>query len=705
MKKHYLLILLTFFTLLGTVMQAQSFTPGNIVIARMGDGTPNTGKTMSLFLDEYTPNGALVQSVPLPATNNGSNLAISHVPASGESWSGPYLTRSANKQFVTLIGYKAPAGSDQGGGINNTFDRVIANIKYDGTVNTSTSIPLSSVDHTFSWSAVTDDGTRFWSSHNSGLGGIRYSVLGQSTATEITSGSSGTVASLNIVDGQLYPIVAYTPTTISGGLPTTGPQSYTLFPGISISFSANSAQVFYADLNPFIPGIDVLYMVRSNSNALRKYSLDPATNSWVLNGTIGTSTDKFRGITGIVNGSAVKLFFVWKVNDSSPDAGEIGTLSDNTGYTLTPGSFTGTPSTLISPSTNTFFRGIALAPEAPPPCPSPAVTVDYITPTTASFSWAGISTAGSYQYAITTSSTPPANGTTINANNYVASGLNPNTSYYFHLRTFCVAGNFSSWITVPFFTKCYSPTQINVSNITNSSASISWPNNPGVSGYQYAVTTLSTAPNAGTFTASATATAGSLSGGTLYYVYVRAKCGNEFSEWVKTSFTTECFKPQGLVATVETTKDAATIRWNGINGIGARYEYALMNSENYIDGSMWTTADTTLHFTNLNSGTKYYLHIRANCSIRKSDWTIIPFTINGVNAFPNPVNTTLQVEIYGPVTGKGTVKIFDASGKLIRQKPYTGSSISFGVEGLGAGIYIVKYQDGAHIYTRQILKQ
>src|SRR5262245_51312858 len=51
-----------------------SFTPCNLVVYRVGTGSGsllNSGN--AVFLDEYTPAGTLVQSIPLPATASGSN--------------------------------------------------------------------------------------------------------------------------------------------------------------------------------------------------------------------------------------------------------------------------------------------------------------------------------------------------------------------------------------------------------------------------------------------------------------------------------------------------------------------------------------------------------------------------------------------------------------------------------------------------------
>src|SRR3954471_6558150 len=82
---------------------AAAFTPGNLVIYRVGDGASaliNTGNPV--FLDEYTPAGSLVQSLPMPSA------ASPRLIASGTSTSEGLLTRSTDGNYVVLTGYNAP---------------------------------------------------------------------------------------------------------------------------------------------------------------------------------------------------------------------------------------------------------------------------------------------------------------------------------------------------------------------------------------------------------------------------------------------------------------------------------------------------------------------------------------------------------------------------------------------------------------------
>ncbi len=56
---------------------AASFTPGDVVVYRVGTGTGGlSGSAFPVFLNEYEPSGKLVESVALPAETNLPNKAL-----------------------------------------------------------------------------------------------------------------------------------------------------------------------------------------------------------------------------------------------------------------------------------------------------------------------------------------------------------------------------------------------------------------------------------------------------------------------------------------------------------------------------------------------------------------------------------------------------------------------------------------------------
>ena len=87
---------------------------------------------------------------------------------------------------------------------------------------------------------------------------------------------------------------------------------------------------------------------------------------------------------------------------------------------------------------------------------------------------------------------------------------------------------------------CIDPTDLTVSNITTTTASVSWTANSGESAWEYQVVESGVAPNAtGDATSDNPLALTDLTDNTTYDVYVRANCDADgTSEWVTVSFTT-----------------------------------------------------------------------------------------------------------------------------------------------------------------------
>lgn len=93
---------------------------------------------------------------------------------------------------------------------------------------------------------------------------------------------------------------------------------------------------------------------------------------------------------------------------------------------------------------------------APPPaCSAPsAPVVSNVTGTTANLSWTAAipAPANGYEWAVTTSATPPASGTNTTSTTASASSLTPSTTYYLHVRSDCSGSGYSTWVTSSSFT-------------------------------------------------------------------------------------------------------------------------------------------------------------------------------------------------------------------------------------------------------------
>lgn len=348
---------------------AAPFTPGNIVIARVGEGGTVTlsSAAAAVFLDEYTPAGVFVQSVAMPTAVSGNNRAFA---VSGSSNSELALARTVNKQGLVLAGYGTTPGTLAVAATDaaNTV-RVVGLVGADGSVNTTTSLG-SAFSGSNVRSVASVDGTSFYVAGNAAAGspaGLHYITLGGFNPTQLNTAAPTNLRVVNIVDGNLY--VSSSSGTAIGisqvgtGLPTTAGQTITMLPGAPGSVGASGQSpygFFFADLSTTVAGVDVVYVVDSRSGGapgggIQKWSL--AGGTWVLNGTIGNSTaSQLTGIEGSVTGSAVALFATSGTN--------LFALTDNTGYNVAP-TLTTLPGAIATAAANTVFRGVAFAPVGP----------------------------------------------------------------------------------------------------------------------------------------------------------------------------------------------------------------------------------------------------------------------------------------------------------------------------------------------------
>src|SRR5262245_21110772 len=117
-----------------------AFTPGDVVIYRVGDGASalvNTG--VAVFLDEYSPSGTLVQSVAMPTTASGTQKQLI---SGGTATAEGLMTRSADGNYLVMMGYARDLGGT--GSLASTSPatvaRVVGRVFADGTIDTSTAL-------------------------------------------------------------------------------------------------------------------------------------------------------------------------------------------------------------------------------------------------------------------------------------------------------------------------------------------------------------------------------------------------------------------------------------------------------------------------------------------------------------------------------------------------------------------------------------
>lgn len=323
-----------------------AFVPGNVAVYRIGNGTQTLSSNgNSVFVDEYTPSGNLVQSIALPDAGAGTKL-IAHGLLTSEGM----FSRASDGQSLVLPGYDSALGS-----LDSSAGRRTAGlIGVDGAVDLSTTGTFSNNGN---FRSAFRHGDNIYTVGGASAIGVMLTTKGATTGgTKISS--TGSLRSVAVFDGQLYVSTGVGSVrlgTIGNGVPTTGSQATTNLPGFPTSGSLY--QFFFADLSSTVAGVDTLYVAddAANGGEIQKYSL--SGGAWSACGTISAAA--VRGLTGSVSGSTVTLFGATGGNSTS-GGGSLYTFTDTTGYNA---SVSGTASTIATAAAKTVFRGVALAPD------------------------------------------------------------------------------------------------------------------------------------------------------------------------------------------------------------------------------------------------------------------------------------------------------------------------------------------------------
>jgi hypothetical protein len=343
----------------SSTTHAAPFTPGNVVVYRLGDGSGAlTSAATPVFLDEYSVSGTsatLVQSVALPTTSVGTNRRIA---ASGTATSDGMLTRSADGRYLLATGYDAAVAAASVVGASSTaVPRVVGRIYADATIDSSTALTDAASGVNFR-GAASLDGSGFWVVGGTGTA-VRYATPGATASTQLFSPPT-VFRSVNIFGGQLY-VSTSTGTvrlgTVGSGTPTTAGQPLATLPGIATLAGAYT-QFFFSDLDTGVPGVDTLYIAdeTASTGVITKYSL--VSGTWMSNGTVSVGTgNSFIGLTGKTVGSSVTLF---ATRTTSAPGSELMSIVDANGYNA---AFSASSSVVATAATNTALRGVAMAPQ------------------------------------------------------------------------------------------------------------------------------------------------------------------------------------------------------------------------------------------------------------------------------------------------------------------------------------------------------
>jgi hypothetical protein len=339
------------------------FTAGNLLVERLGDGsTALSGSAAPVNVLEVTTSGSLAQTLSSEFT--GANLQTD----SGSATSNGYFGTGGGR-YLAVPGHNAAVGTASVAGLNNkvaqiidaTTGAVVSRVTFP-TGGPSGTPPSPYSGNNFRSIIPTGSNTFYTGGTSSGspvTGGIWYydgSDFAQVSTTVINA------RNVEIYGNQLFFSTGSGTNgiyAVGTGLPTSGPQTATLVPGLTaptpygfVMFDTNSDNV-----------LDLAYVASdqlTTGGGLKKYTFDGATwiNQWSLlnnpNGTLSEITAGgfvgIRGLAGTFSNGAATLF---ATTTETSNNRLISIIDAGT----TPTTFT----TLQSAGANYVFRGVDVA--------------------------------------------------------------------------------------------------------------------------------------------------------------------------------------------------------------------------------------------------------------------------------------------------------------------------------------------------------
>ena len=419
-------------------------------------------------------------------------------------------------------------------------------------------------------------------------------------------------------------------------------------------------------------------IIMSNATSATNYTVNMLAGTQTMSATIANEPNTLK-----------KLVFVW-VNDFS-DGNQPGAIIDN--------------------------LSIVEAGNIPEPCDAPtALTANNITETSAEVSWNGTATG----YAVRLNGGTPE---IVTATSKTFTGLTAGTAYTVEVRAVCESSN-SAVVSTSFTTTeaqvdpCDAPTALTASNITQTSAEVSW--NGTASSYEVRL-------NGGTpETVTATSkTFTGLTAGTAYTVEVRAVCASSQSAWVSTSFTTQ--NESGItaptvntLAATEVTHEAATL--NGTITAGSEAITAQGFMYKASSAADWTTVaatGTTLTATvnNLTAETAYEYKAFATTASGTVEGEVINFTTLAASGladaesgaikamiYPNPAKDKAILSLTG-LTANAKIIVSDLHGRIIQTEDLQAGTETYelNTSNYASGVYYIRILCGNNSNTQKLI--
>ncbi len=353
-----------------------------------------------------------------------------------------------------------------------------------------------------------------------------------------------------------------------------------------------------------------------------------------------------------------------------------------------------------------------------PTCVEPSLlTVSAIGQTTATIGWTAPTSApaNGYQVYYSTSNTAPTSSTVLNATNSVSStttsalvsGLSPNTTYYFWVRSNCgpATTNVSTWTFGQSFNTLCSSTTLPYSMNFDSATTPGLPN---------CITSQNAGAGNNWVTAAAPTSPAGFTGNVMLYSYNTANAANAwfFTQGVNlTAGTTyyisykygnnSTFYKENLKVAVGTGADAASM-----TTVIADYVDIQDNTVHNILNMTFTPATTGVYYLGFNAysiADQYYLYVDdvQITSTQVMATSEIAANAKEVKVYPNPFTDIVNISDINDVKN---VTVVDMAGRVVKTINNPVRELQLG--DLKSGMYILKidYKNGTNKSVKAIKK-
>ncbi|KGO78650.1 hypothetical protein Q763_17395 [Flavobacterium beibuense F44-8] len=294
--------------------------------------------------------------------------------------------------------------------------------------------------------------------------------------------------------------------------------------------------------------------------------------------------------------------------------------------------------------------------------------------------------------------------------------LDANTEYHVYVRAVCGEDFTSEWEGQQAFVTleeavCATPSAIEISEITVSTAMVSWTENGeatqwevlyGPAGFNIETEGTSVAVND-----VAEVTLEELDANTEYHVYVRAVCGEDFtSEWegqqafVTLEDTMECEDPSSVSVT-DITSSTAMVSWTE-NGTATQWEvlYGEQGFNPETEGMSVTVNDVAeVMLEELTGNTTYDVYVRAVCDEEMtSSWEgpevfttqllgLNDNVIKGFVLYPNPTTGIVRISAQDIIEN---VVVYNLAGQRLTEVKVNAAASQINLSQLPVGVYVMQ---------------